>query len=363
MSKAPLAIALSAGLAAAAIAVGLWRIVLREEGSASAASHATAQSQPLESKPLQPRWSTAAPGRVEPRGGEIQIAAPMAGKAVEVLVDVNDHVKAGDLMIHLDDDEPMSKLAAAESEAAARKRQRDAEKVVGLAHDRRTAEDNLYTAERALFHARLDLDRRLSAMKTTPALKEELDRIRQAIAAAADKVTREKANLRAVQASAGMPLPTRLESALAAARAEVAVLDVAISRARIRAPIDATVLDMGIKIGETAIPSPEHPLVVIGDVSSLRVRAEVDERDVSKVRLGQSAVIKSDAFPDRQFSAKVVSISPSLGAPRITARSQRKPTDVVSLEVLLDLEDGAPLLTGMRTDVFFRPDGPALANQ
>lgn len=309
-----------------------------------------------------PDWATAAPGRVEPRGGEIRIVAPVAGRAIEVLVDMNDHVKAGDLMLHLDDDEPMAKLSAAEAEVAARKRERDLEKVVGLALDRRTAEDNLYGAERALFHARLDLDQRLSA-KSPPASQEELARIRAAITAAREKVAREKANVRAVQASAGMPLPTRLETALAAARADVAVLDVAISHARVRAPIDGTVLNVAIKVGETAIPSTDYPLVVLGDVSSLRVRAEVDERDVSKVRTGQTAVVTSDAFPGRQFSALVSQISPALGVPRVAARSSRKPTDVVSLEVLLDLENGTPLLTGMRADVFFKTDGGAVANQ
>jgi HlyD family secretion protein len=44
----------------------------------------------------------------------------------------------------------------------------------------------------------------------------------------------------------------------------------------------------------------------------------------------------------------------SLGAPQLTARGQRKQTDVDVLEVILDLEDGVPLLPGMRTDVLFK---------
>lgn len=357
MPKISLSVALPAGVIALAATAGFWQFALHEKGTATAAQSAE------QSVPPPPTWATAAPGRVEPKGGEIRIAAPMAGKAIEVLVEMNDRVKAGDLMIHLDDEEPMAKLSAAEAEVAARKHDRDQEKVVGLALDRRTAEDNLYTAERALFHARLDLDHRLSAARSNPASQDELARIRAAITAASDKVNREKANVRAVQASAGMPLPTRLESALAAARADVAVLDVAIAHARIRAPIDATVLNMAIKVGETAIPSPEYPLVILGDVANLRVRAEVDERDVTKVHVGQTAEVSADAFPGRKFKAKVVTISPSLGTPRIAARSQRKPTDVVSLEVLLDLENGSPFLTGMRADVFFNPDTAAVANQ
>jgi HlyD family secretion protein len=44
----------------------------------------------------------------------------------------------------------------------------------------------------------------------------------------------------------------------------------------------------------------------------------------------------------------------ALGAPKLTARGGRKQTDVEVLEVVLDLEDGIPLLPGMRMDVLFK---------
>ena len=93
-------------------------------------------------------------------------------------------------------------------------------------------------------------------------------------------------------------------------------------------------LQVNAKVGETAAPSPENVLVVIGDLSSLRVRAEFEERDVGKVRVGQAAVVRSDAFPGKDFEGKVASLAQALGPSRLGQRGPRKPTDVDVLEVI-----------------------------
>ncbi len=69
---------------------------------------------------------------------------------------------------------------------------------------------------------------------------------------------------------------------------------------------------------------------------------------------GQTAIVKSEAFPGRLFDVRVSLMAKALGAPQLAARAQRKQTDVDVLEVILDLEEGAPLLPGMRVDVLFR---------
>ena len=57
--------------------------------------------------------------------------------------------------------------------------------------------------------------------------------------------------------------------------------------------------------GEVIAPSADQPIATIGNLEHLRVRAEFEERDLGKVRDGQIAVVRSDAFQGRDFDGKV----------------------------------------------------------
>ncbi|MBI4724509.1 MAG: efflux RND transporter periplasmic adaptor subunit, partial [Rhodomicrobium sp.] len=259
-------------------------------------------------------------------GRELRIGASAPAAIKEVLVQLNGRVKTGDLLIQFDDEELKAKLAAAKAEAAVRAAERDSIDVRGTALERRKAEDSLYAAERNAFEARIELGRLISLAKKNEVQASGIENGRADVTAANEKVEHERANLKRVQAK-NLPPLTREEAALAAARSEVAVVSTALERMRIRAPVDAAVLDLHAKPGEIANPGADRPLLVLGDTSHLQVRAEVEERDVRKVYSGQAAVVKSDAFPDRTFDARVSVMARALGAPQLAARSQRKQTD------------------------------------
>lgn len=309
-----------------------------------------------QSVPAKPDWVASAPGRVEPRGGEIRLTAQAPGRVAQVLVKVNDTVKAGDVLIVLDEEEARARLVAAEAHEAAQRRDRDAESVGARAQERRAAEDRLADAERSLHAARVDVDRLIADRRRNAASEDDVERARAELAAAQRRVEQERTELSRIASASNLPLPTRLESALAQARAEIRLAEIAFDRTRIRAPIDGTVLDVNAKVGEMLVPSPEAAAVTLGDLSGLRVRAEVEERDISKIRVGQRVTVRSDAFPGRDFEGKVSSIAAFVGPPRLGSRGPRKPTDLDILEVLIDLEGQPSLLPGMRADVFFRPD-------
>ena len=298
-------------------------------------------------------WAAAAPGRVEPKGRELRIVAPGPAVIKEVLVGLNDRIQKGDLLIRLDDEELKAKLAAAKAQVAVRTTDRDNVKASDAALDRRKAEDNLYNAERGAFDARMDLDHLISEARGGKVSLGDVQNGRAAVAAADEKVLQDQQKLKKVLAK-DMPALKREEAALSAARADVSGVSASLERMRIRAPIDAAVLALNAKVGEMAGASAENPLLTLGDTVRLQVRAEVEERDVGKIYQGQSAVVKSDAFPNRTFEVRVATIAKALGAPQFSSRNRRKPADVDALEVVLDLEQGVPLLPGMRVDVLFR---------
>lgn len=305
-----------------------------------------------------PMWAASAPGRVEPRGGEVRVGAQSAGRISEVAAALNDVVQAGDLLIRIEDDDARARLVAADAEAAVRRRERDAEAASNrLAADRRTAEDQLAATERTALIARTDLDRALRLQRAGTGTADDVAKERAALKAALDKVDADRAALRRAQTAQGIPLPTRLEAGLTAARAEVALAEQALERTRLRAPSNGTILQLNSRIGETVAPSPEQVLIVLGDLTALRVRAEVEERDVGRVRVGQAVVLRTDAFPGREFTGSVATRAQALGPAKLGQRGPRRPTDVDTLEVMIDVDAGTPLLPGLRVDVFFRADG------
>lgn len=322
---------------------------------------ATAKEAPA--APKQPTWAASAPGRVEPRSGTFHLSSRAPGKVAEVLVRSGDRVQAGDPLIRIDDEEARARLQAALADVEVRRRDRDAETVGRPALDRRNAEDAVAAAERALHAARTEFDRVFAANRSRPAA-EEVSRARSAVAAAREKLDQERANLTRVLALPGMPAPTRLEAGLAAARTDVTLAELAIEHSRIRAPVDGTVLQTNVKVGEIIAPSADAPALTLGDTSALRVKGEIQERDIAKVRVGQRVTVQSNAFPGQSYGGSVASIAPVLGLPRLGSGSgPRKPTDMEVLEVTIDLDGQPPLLPGMRVDVFFAPDATVQSSQ
>ncbi|MEZ5923601.1 MAG: efflux RND transporter periplasmic adaptor subunit [Hyphomicrobiaceae bacterium] len=302
-------------------------------------------------------WEAAAPGRVEPRLGEIRIGAGALGRVVAVLVEPADTVKTGDLLVQMDEEELEARARAAQAEVQARRKERDdVDARNKTANEIRKAEDRVADAEEAFWSAREAEDALAVLSSRGKAEASEIEAARTKLAEDQKALDDARAELARLKAADNAPLPTRLESALAAARAERAVNEALREKLRIRAPSDGTVLLVDVKTGQTVAPSAELPLITLGDLTGLRVKAEIEERDAAKVKVDQLVTVKSDAFPDREFEGKVISIAPSLTPPKLGARGFRQRSDVDVLEFTVEVAGDAPLVPGMRVDVFLLPD-------
>jgi HlyD family secretion protein len=180
-------------------------------------------------------WAASAPGRIEPKGGEIKISPLAGGRITDVMVTVNQKVIAGDLLVRLDDSEIEARIAAADAEASVRRRDRDAENVTGVARDRRVAEDAAFSAERLHSLNRSELDRWLIARRQGLATDADVAKVRDTVDKAKEAMGAARTALRRALVETSVA-QTRLEAALAAARSELAVADATSERAHIRAP-------------------------------------------------------------------------------------------------------------------------------
>ncbi|MGW8206304.1 MAG: HlyD family secretion protein [Hyphomicrobiaceae bacterium] len=351
---ATIAVALVA--AAAVSAMLTWQPNARAPGTTGESGIVTGSTKASgEAVRYQPEWAASATGRIEPKNGQVNILAPSPGEIAAVLVSAHDRVQAGDLLVRLDDTDQRSRIVAAEAETEVRRRERDDESKVekgSLAEERRKLADATEVADRALHQARQELDARLANIQPGSDTT-DLVNLRQAVKDKEKAVEDARDALAAINTKQDMPLPDRLEAALTQSRSDLRLAYQALERMRIRAPFTGTVLRVDAKVGELAGPTSPLPLVSFGDLSQMKVRAEVEERDLGKVLLGQRVVVRSDAFPDKDFIGRVTAIASALGTPNIITRGPRRPNDLDVLEVVATLDNASELVTGMRVDVFF----------
>jgi HlyD family secretion protein len=120
--------------------------------------------------------------------------------------------------------------------------------------------------------------------------------------------------------------------------AEAAVAEVQVSLEEAKNALDDAVLDAPfsgtvgtILLAEGEVAAPQAPAVVLGDLSTLRVRTlDLSEADVSYVRVGQEATVTIDALAGRQLTGTVARIAP--------VATERRGDTVYA--VTLDLEVG-----------------------
>jgi len=302
------------------------------------------------------RWLATAPGEVEPGSGEIRIGSSVAGRIAEVLIKAKDRVFAGELLVRLEDDDLRARVKVAEAQAALQKRVRNDVVASARAADRRKIEDAVADAEKAVVDARSAVDRSSAATRKNSAPESALAAARMELSRAQDRLNQQQGELRKLDAQSNVPLPTQPEGQLNIARAELAYANAVLEKLMIRAPIAGTVLQVNAKAGELASPASVLPLVSIGDVPALRVRAEVAELNIGAIKLGQPVLVRAASFREREFAGKVSSIAPSVEPRRIGEDGQRPPSDSKFVQVFVDLIDPGPFVVGMSVDVYFRPD-------
>jgi RND family efflux transporter MFP subunit len=127
------------------------------------------------------------------------------------------------------------------------------------------------------------------------------------------------------------------QSELRQADAALSATGKALAETSLNSPIDGTVLRQDGEVGEMAVAG--QVLVWVGKPDALRINAEVNEEDIPRVIVGQRALIKADAFPNRVLEGKVAEITPKGDSLNKIYR------------VWIDLPKDTPLKISMTTEV------------
>jgi len=107
----------------------------------------------------------------------------------------------------------------------------------------------------------------------------------------------------------------RAKSSLVKARAALSSADERLRDTRIRAPITGIILTKNVEIGQIISSGVSNVgggtlLATLADMTQVYVETNVDEVDIGRVAVGQSAKVVADAYPDDPFSGEVIRIAP-----------------------------------------------------
>ena len=273
-------------------------------------------------------------GRVQ-APNRIEIGSVITGRVVRVLVEEGAVVAPGQALIQLESAELQAALAqasAAEAGAAAR----DAG-VRELTQPQ--AADNVAQAEAQFNFAEAELKRyrvlRDKGFISDSRLQEQERQLHIAKSQLATARTGARAqDSNGVQAREAT---VKLQEARAARQLAVAKL----AQATIRAPVAGTVLVRAVEPGD--IVSPEKRLLVINSRGETRLTAQIDEKNLPYLRIDQPARASSEAFPERNFAAKLYYISPGVDITRgsVEARFRvSEPPDYLRAEMTVSIDIG-----------------------
>jgi HlyD family secretion protein len=293
-------------------------------------------------------------GIVEPADRETKVAGDVPGRILRIFVKEGDRVEAGAPIAELDDAAERAALSAAEGDLDSAKAD-----LLRTAHGLRKEDVEAAVADSEAANARAQLSK--DALERTEKLAQggaatpdELDRARRQ--ADADERTFESMQAKKQAALAGSRsedvVQARARVLAAAARRDQAQAQ--LDRLTVHAPIAGEILQLKFRPGEYYTPGGD-PLVIMGDTRILRVRMDVDERDVARVALGDKAFATLPAFPGRRFPGTVVEVGKRMGRKNVRTDDPTERIDTKILEVVFQLDDARELVPGLRVVGYIEP--------
>jgi len=265
---------------------------------------------------------------------QVEVGAEVSGRVVELPVDFNDHVHVGQVLAVIDPEQ----LKAAEDQSRAQ--------VLAALAAVRQATATAVEQRQAVARTRSLADQQLVA--------------RQSLEGAQAAVDRAEAALSNARANA-----TLAEAALAQAQSHR-------EKSTIRSPIDGIVLARLVEPGQTVTAGFTTPILfrIAEDLTRMRLKVDVDEADVGRVREGQAATFTVDAYPERTFPSQVVALrnDPKVAQNVVTYEAVMtvdnkqlllKPGMTATSTIETDLRRGVVLVPN--TAVRFAPPGAVVA--
>jgi ABC exporter DevB family membrane fusion protein len=319
------------------------------------ARHVAQHSQPAD-------W-IAGPGLIEPISEDIQLDSQLSGKLKSVNVSEGDSVRKGQVLATLENDDYRAELASAAALVEAK--EAILRKVTNGARtqEREEAQAEVRETQAVMANAEAELARRRELYQSGVVSREEYERYTREYEVAKERYQEKANHYSLLNASSREEDISLAEADVRLAQATDAEATAKYEKTVIKSPIDGIVLRIHHRSGESVTNSVSipDPVLTIGDARVLRVRVDIDEADVNKIRVGQRAYVTAEAYGKQKIWGHVVRVSELLGPKKVRTDEPTERVDRKFLETLVELDSGAQLPVGLRVDTFILTDGEETA--
>ena len=302
-------------------------------------------------------------GIVEPVGEAVSIGTEMPGIVTSVKVKAGDKVAKGDPLFQLDDRTAQANLAIARADLlSAEAKLRELESEIPPTQAKvAAAEAQLAQANADVQNAKLQLERGEPLLRAAAISAEEMDirklavRINEArVLEARARVQEAVGMLDKIAGANGAPTLDAQRAAIEQARANLNKQQVAVDMHTVRSPLDATVLQVRIRVGEFAPAAVlADALMVLGVVDPLHIRVDIDESEIPRFHPGAKAYASVRGRANVQVPLEFVRAEPYVIPKRVLSGSVSERVDTRVLQLIYQAtpaELGA--VSGQQVDVY-----------
>jgi len=293
-------------------------------------------------------------GIVEPETENISIGSHLPGVVTEVAVKVGQQVNAGDLLFHLDDRQMSAEFKYREANVVAAQAQLDKLEKMPRPEDV-PASDALVREAQATLTEKEDKARRARQLASKRALsEEEVVSAEQAFVGAREQLEKAKADNRLLKAGAWEPDKAVARAAVLQAQAQMEQTRTELARLHVRASVEGEVLQVNVRPGEFVGAPPGQALVVLGRVSKLHVRIDVDEHDIPRFHPGVPAYASARGNTAEKIPLTFVRTEPYVIPKKSLTGDNKERVDTRVLQVIYALDTPSRrVYVGQQLDVFF----------
>jgi HlyD family secretion protein len=316
------------------------------------------QEPPKSPPPVDParnpfRGTIAGSGVVEPRSENIAIGSHLSGVVADVLVAVGDRVKVGTPLFRLDDRQLQAELAVRKANLTSTEANLRKLEAMPRPEEVPSAEAKVREAQANLENMR-QLHRRAALMVRNQAIGEEEYVSRgQAAQMAEAQLAKAQADLDLLKKGAWEADKQVARAAVEQAQAMVQQTETELQRLEVRSSIDGEVLQKNVRPGEYVGNAPGQALMVLGDLSRVHVRIDLDENDIDRFRPNLAGRATPRGNPRQEVPLRFVRVEPYVVPKKSLTGGGTERVDTRVLQVIYAVErSNIPLYVGQQLDVY-----------